>query len=313
MLGGEGDGLGLDVGVVARAFEGMRGVEFGFAAEPRGLALGVVAMALLCVRDGFGFSEFAPQDGAGFGVAERLKGSACGAEPLDETAGFFDQATSEHPGCAGVDAAVELGALGREGEAEDAVAGEGVAAGLPLFGDGPARSERDLDGADGLGNVVGVYAGGGRGVEPEQGVVEVFGAPGGGAPAQEFAQGGVLRGRGEESVEQRAGVEAGATGEDGQGVAFGELGENGAGVAGVVAGGAGLGGVVKVEQVVRDEEALRGRRLGGADLHVAVDGDGVAGEDFALEMPRESKRESGFAGGGGAEEGDEWAHWLFLG
>jgi hypothetical protein len=30
-------------------------------------------------------------------------------------------------------------------------------------------------------------------------------------------------------------------------------------------------------------------------------------------MPRESKRESGFAGGGGAEEGDEWAHWLFLG
>jgi len=37
----------------------------------------------------------------------------------------------------------------------------------------------------------------------------------GGAMTEEGAQGGVLRGCGEESVEQGSGVEAGASGEDG--------------------------------------------------------------------------------------------------
>ena len=54
-------------------------------------------------------------------------------------------------------------------------------------------------------------------------------------------------------------------------------------MAGVVAGGAGMGWVVEVEAVVGDEGALGECGLGGAELHVAVDGDGVAGEDLAAE------------------------------
>jgi len=79
-------------------------------------------------------------------------------------------------------------------------------------------------------------------------------------------------------------------------------------VAGVVAGGAGLSGVVEVEEMVGDEAALGGRGLGGAELHVAIDGDGVAGEDLGTEALGECERERGLAGGGGAEECDEGAH-----
>ena len=73
-----------------------------------------------------------------------------------------------------VDAFVEERAGWVEAEAQDAIAGEGVAALLPLFGHGSALDcvealagcERDLDGAYDFGDVVGVdrrCSGAGRG------------------------------------------------------------------------------------------------------------------------------------------------------
>jgi hypothetical protein len=305
--------LGEDGGVVAGAGEWVSGVEFGFATEPGGLAFGVVAVSLLGAGDGLGLGEFVAEDGGGFDVAEGCKGAAGGAETLDELTGLFEQAAGEHAGGAGVDAPVEQVAGWREREAQDAIAGEGVAALLPLLGEGAAGGERDLDGADCLGDVVGMDALGGCGVEAAKSAVEMRGTAGCGALAQEIAQAWVLRGRGKEAVEQGAGVKAGTSGQDREDVALGERGQNLAGVAGIVASGRRLGGVVEVEQVVWDEETLFGRGFGGADLHVAVDGDGVAGEDLGglaecAEMLGECKRECGFAGGGGAEEGDKRAH-----
>ena len=65
-------------------------------------------------------------------------------------------------------------------------------------------------------------------------------------------------GAGEEAVEERAQVEAGASGEDGEGLPLGEVVEDEACMACVVAGGAGLVGVVEVEQVVRDLGSFEG-------------------------------------------------------
>ena len=130
MFGDELQGLVGDVFVAAAAFEP---VHLGFAAEPCELALGVVAMALLGLRDGFVAGDFVAQDGDGLGVAERGERAAVAAVAFDEALGLFDQAAVEHRGGALVDALVEAGAGRVEAEAQDAVAGEGVAALLPLL------------------------------------------------------------------------------------------------------------------------------------------------------------------------------------
>ena len=71
---------------------------------------------------------------------------------------------------------VERGAGRVEAEAQDAVAGERVAAGCcHCCGDGLAGGEGDLDGADELGRVVGVDQGGGGGVEAGEDAVQMGG------------------------------------------------------------------------------------------------------------------------------------------
>ena len=128
---------------------------------------------------------------------------------------------------------------------------------------------------------------------------------GGGEGAEAFAVAGVGGGRGEEAVDEGSEVEAGASGDDGEMAALGDAGEGFAGLTAVVAGGAGLVGPDDVDHVVLDEGALFAGGLGGADLHLAVDGDGVATDDLAVEALGEVEGEGGFAAGGGADEDDE--------
>ena len=101
---------------------------------------------------------------------------------------------------------------------------------------------------------------------------------------QEGAESRVLRRGREEAVEECSKVETSASADDGEDGGGGKLGQGGAGVTGVVAGGAGLVGIVEVDEMVGNFGALDGRGLGGADLHVAIDADGVAGEDFCVEV-----------------------------
>ena len=67
-------------------------------------------------------------------------------------------------------------------------------------------------------------------------------------------------------------------------VALGDFAEGSAGLARVVAGGEGMVGGGDVDEVVRSEGALGERGLGGAQVHAAVDGYGVATDDFAAEL-----------------------------
>ena len=303
------EGLVGDVFVASAAFEP---VHVGFAAKPGELALGVVAVALLGLGYGLLAGEFVFEDGDGFGVAERGEGAAVFAVAGDEALGLFDEAAVEHGGGALVDAFVETFAWGIEAETQDAIAGEGVAALLPLFGERSFCGEGDFDGADYFGDVVDVDGCCGSWVEAGEDTVEVGGATGLDEFAEAFALAGFLGRGGEEAVDEGAQVEAGASGDDGQvaagsggTAAFGDAGEGFAGLAAVVACGAGFVGRGDVDHVVLDEGALFARGLGGADLHLAVDGNGVAADDLAVELFGEAKCEGGFAAGGGADEDDE--------
>ena len=126
-----------------------------------------------------------------------------------------------------------------------------------------------------------------------------------GALAELFAQRFMARRRGEEAIEQRAQVEACSATDDGQAAALRDLADGLAGEAAVVSGGAGLVGRGDVDEVVRDAGALGQGGLGCADLHAAIDGDGVAGDDFAGESLGEGEGKRGLAAGGGAGDDDE--------
>lgn len=67
--------------------------------------------------------------------------------------------------------------------------------------------------------------------------------------------------------------------------------------------------------MVGDEGALGSRRLGRAELHMAIDADRIAGQDLSPKLPREEQRQSSFAGGSGADDDEEWTHteWLRAG
>jgi hypothetical protein len=102
--------------------------------------------------------------------------------------------------------------------------------------------------------------------------------------SQAFALAGFLGRGGEEAIDEGAKIEAGSTGDDGQVSALGDAGEGFAGLAAVVAGGAGFVGSCDVDHVVLDEGALFVRGLRRADLHLTVDGYGVAADDLAAEL-----------------------------
>jgi len=102
--------------------------------------------------------------------------------------------------------------------------------------------------------------------------MEVSRAANCGDAAESFALAGLLRGRWEEAVDESAEIEARASCDDGDVSAFGDTGERFAGLAAVVTCGAGLIRPRDVDHVVWDEGTLFLRGLGGADLHLAVDG-----------------------------------------
>ena len=104
-----------------------------------------------------------------------------------------------------------------------------------------------------------------------------------GAGAELLAQRLFALRRGGEAFEERSEIEASSSRDDREAASSRDLAEGLTGAAGVVAGGAGFVRRVEVDAVVRDTCALGEGGLGGADLHAAIDGDGVAGDDFAGE------------------------------
>jgi hypothetical protein len=121
-----------------------------------------------------------------------------------------------------------------------------------------------------------------------------------GAVAEALTQVFVTSGAGEEAICKCAEIEAGSTGDDGEFVAVGNFAQGCAGLPAVVAGGEGLVGVGDVDEVMRDAGALFGCGFGGAEVHAAIDGDGIATDDFSVEALGERAGERSFAAPGGA-------------
>ncbi len=63
--------------------------------------------------------------------------------------------------------------------------------------------------------------------------------------------------------------------------------------------------IQEVNQMMGDKFPLCGRRLGGADIHPAVDLHRIGAEDLPLKPSREAKSQRGFSGGGGPDNGYE--------
>ena len=89
----------------------------------------------------------------------------------------------------------------------------------------------------------------------------------------------------------------------------GDAGDGFTGEAAVVSGSAGLVGVDDVDEVVEDEGTFLEGGLGSADLHLTIDGYGVAADDLAVECFCETDGEGSLSAGGGACDDDEGVVW----
>ena len=93
--------------------------------------------------------------------------------------------------------------------------------------------------------------------------------------------------------------------------AIGNFAHGGSCEAAVIASGERLVRVGNIDEVMRDAGALFVRGFGGAEIHTAVDGDGIATDDLAVEAFGEGEREGGFAAAGGSENEDgEGVLWI---
>ena len=161
-----------------------------------------------------------------------------------------------------------------------------------------AGQQAHLQRAGYLGDVVGVDAGRGFGVEAGQQAVQ-------GAAAARLAGGqpvaqGLVAGRPlEESIHQRAQIEAGSARYDGQPAAPGDAGDGLAGQPGILARGKDAVGIADVYEVVRDAAPLRLRELGRPDIEPAVHLERIAVHDFAVEPFGERQRQIAFSRAGG--------------
>src|SRR5579884_683015 len=251
------------------------------AAEPCQLALSVVAMALLGQGNGVSFTNFSAQKRFGLFVSQRIEWP-CIAVFFQQHSGLFDQAVPEHRRGAFIDAVVQAFAVRLQTDAQDTEASQWVAAFFPCFRHGLSRGNADLNGANQLWRVVGMDTFSGPGVEPHEDFVEPSAPVLFTAQLEPLAQRlGALR-AGKEAVQQSAKVEAGPSGNDGNMAARGNFFQRASRIAAVVARGVVFSGGNNVNQVVRKALAVGLAGLGCADLHVAVDGDGIAAHDFSV-------------------------------
>jgi hypothetical protein len=109
---------------------------------------------------------------------------------------------------------------------------------------------------------------------------------------------------GKEAFRERAEVEAGPAGYDGQAAASGDGFEGGAGLAAVFARGEWLVGIGHVDQVMGQARPFFIGGLRRAEVHPAIDGDRVATDDLAVELLTQREGQGRFAAACGAEEED---------
>ena len=119
----------------------------------------------------------------------------------------------------------------------------------------------------------------------------------------------------EEAFEQRAQVEARASGENRKPAAGGDFRDGGARQAGVFAGGEELVGIQDIDQVMGNTATLGQRQFGSADIKVAIHLERVAVDNFSVELFRKQKCQIALSGSGGTgdcNQGSIGCVWLYV-
>lgn len=221
---------------------------------------------------------------------------------FEEIAGFSEPALIDHDLGASSDTVSQFGSIRVEPGSE---AGSEVrfADGVGLIsGDGAAGEFVDFESADDASEVLWMESPGGHGVNLLQLVVDPMRAmlPGEFIPAAaDFPVGWRAL---SESAEECFEVESGAADEEWSVSALQDGCSRDGGVFEVFGDAEFLIRIDEIEQVMGDLELFGEAGFCGADIHVAVDGHGIEGEDFGVELLSEEQRNGGLAGGGGAGE-----------
>src|SRR5947209_2526986 len=114
------------------------------APEPRHLPLGVIAMALLRLRDRFLQGDFLAQVLRSLLVSQRLQRQCRPVIALQQSSGFFHQPTFKHLLPPLINALVEGLAARIQSHTKNAESLERVASLLPQLGHALARTDADL-------------------------------------------------------------------------------------------------------------------------------------------------------------------------
>lgn len=276
------------------------------AAKPGHLAFGVVAMALLRCGDGCRFGERAAQNCHCLPVSQSIQ-RPDGTEAIDQRTGFSEQALGEHTRGSLVDASVKLWSRRVEADAQKPEAGERLAPLGEQLRHGATRGQRNLQGADELGSIVGMDAAGSRGVQACEQAMQPSGTAPRMAGTQALAQLRVALRAEKKALRERAQIQPGAARDEGNDSASGDGAHGGASLARVVAGAEIAVRIADVEQMMPHQRAFGCSGLGRADLHAAIDGDRVATDDLDGQVTGQSQGKSGFAACGRPQQEDgEW-------
>src|SRR5271169_1070119 len=109
----------------------------------------------------------------------------------------------------------------------------------------------------------------------------------------------------EQAFEQGVQVKSGTANHNGETSSLCNFCQRSTGLTGVFAGGERFAGLDNIDKVMGDACAVLARRLGGADLKVAINGDRVATDYLAGELLHEPDGKGGLAGGGGSKDNDK--------
>jgi hypothetical protein len=281
-------------------------VNFGIAAEPGPLALGILAGFDHSGRDGLFEREGAAEVKQSLFIAERFEGLfVSGGALCEESLNFRDQTVFKHSASSRLQALIEGVAAGVQADLEDCVAFERP--GFGGRGERLASEQADLESADRLLEVAGMDARGGFGVETGKDAMKARGA-GLLAGEEAGAEMPVAFGESGKAAEQGAQIETAASHEDGETMAGGDLGDDIAGFARVFAGGVTFLRQEHVEQMVKNLSPIGYGCFRGADVKPPVELKGVAVNDFASKALGQMEGQSALTGAGGTDDGKKGRH-----
>src|SRR5215469_11594625 len=270
-------------------------VHLALATKPGKLPFGVIAMALLCLHDCLFACKFAAHNSRSLPVPKRAERTALVAVALDQAFRLLDQPSVEHRGSALVDALIKSRPWRVQPKPQDAIARQLVAAFLPLLRQWLIRSKRHLDCPNHLRNIVHVDRFRCGAIESSQHAVQISRSALRSDVMKPLATPFFLRRSREEAIDQRPQIQSRTACNDRQTPTFNNAAKRLACLPAVVSCCHWLVRPRNIDHVVGNKLTFLKRRLGRADLHLAIDRNRIAAHNLAVELFRQPQCKRSFA------------------